>query len=139
VGDPTLESQILSAVTGNEVSPEAFNRLGERVFNLQRAILMREGWGGREGDRLLDYLFTEPIQYVLFNRECVECVVPGPDGKLASRQGETIKREAFETLKNDYYELRGWDITSGLQTRTKLQELGLEDIAKGLEGLGLLR
>ena len=135
VGDATLESQILSAVTGNEVSPEALNRLGEKVFNLQRAILTREDWGGRDGDRLLDHLFTEPIHYVRFDRECV---VPGPDGKPASRQGQTIKREAFETLKNEYYELRGWDMTSGLQTKAKLRELELEDIAEGLDGLGLL-
>jgi aldehyde:ferredoxin oxidoreductase len=135
-GDATLESQILSAVTGKEFSPEGLNDLGERVFNLQRGILMREGWEGRKGDRLFDHLFMEPIQYVRFNRECV---VPGPDGKPASRQGEAIKREAFENLKSDYYGLRGWDITSGLQTKTKLQELGLEDIAKELEGLGLLR
>ncbi len=136
VGDPTLESQILSAVTGKEMSPKALDRLGERVFNLQRAILMREGWGGREGDRLLDYLFTEPIQYVRFNRECV---VPGPGGKPASRQGETIHRETFEELKSEYYELRGWDRTSGLQRKTKLQELGLQDIAEGLERSELLR
>jgi len=136
VGDPTLESQILSVVTGKEFSPEGLDQLGERVFNLQRAILMREGWGGREGDRLFDYLLIEPIQYVRFNRGCI---VPGPDGKPASRQGETIKREAFENLKSDYYGLRGWDITSGFQTKAKLQELELEDIAEGLEGLGLLR
>ncbi len=135
-GDPTLESQILSAVTGKEFSPEAVDQLGEKVFNLQRAILMREGWGGREGDRLLDHLFTEPIQYVRFDRECI---VPGPDGKSGSRQGKMINREAFENLKSDYYRLRGWDITSGMQTKTKLQELGLKDIAEEMGRLDLFK
>jgi aldehyde:ferredoxin oxidoreductase len=51
VGDPTLESQIYSAITGKETSEEELYRIGERIFNLQRAIQLREGWGGRDGDR----------------------------------------------------------------------------------------
>ena len=46
VGDPTLESQIVSAVTGRELDEEGLNRIGERVFNLQRAIHIREGHKG---------------------------------------------------------------------------------------------
>jgi aldehyde:ferredoxin oxidoreductase len=136
VGDPTLESQIFSAVTGRKVSPEALDELGERVFNLQRALLLREGWGGREGDHLLNYLFKEPLQFVRFNRECI---VPGRDGNPVSRRGEMINREEFENLKSEYYELRGWDVTSGFQTKGKLKELEMEDIARDLEGSGLLK
>jgi aldehyde:ferredoxin oxidoreductase len=36
-------------------------------------------------------------------------------------------------MKQEYYQLRGWDQTSGLQTRAKLEELKLIDIADGLE------
>jgi aldehyde:ferredoxin oxidoreductase len=32
---------------------------------------------------------------------------------------------------SEYYQLRGWD-QSGLQTKEKLSELGLDDIAKEL-------
>jgi len=46
-GDPSLESNILSAVIGKEYDEESLNRVGERVFNLQRAILLREGHKAR--------------------------------------------------------------------------------------------
>ncbi|MFC2072932.1 aldehyde ferredoxin oxidoreductase N-terminal domain-containing protein [Chloroflexota bacterium] len=38
-----------------------------------------------------------------------------------------------EKLKDEYYALRGWDITSGWQTMATLRELRLEDIARELE------
>ena len=41
---------------------EGLNKIGERIFNLQRAIRMREGWGGRHGDRLLDAFHDIPKQ-----------------------------------------------------------------------------
>jgi aldehyde:ferredoxin oxidoreductase len=47
VGDPSLESQILWAITGQEIDEAGLNRMGERIGNLQRAVLLRQGWGGR--------------------------------------------------------------------------------------------
>ena len=37
-----------------------------------------------------------------------------------------------------FYELHGWDIETGLQTRKSLLELELEDIAGNLEKAGRL-
>jgi aldehyde:ferredoxin oxidoreductase len=42
-------------------------------------------------------------------------------------------------MKSDYYELRGWDVESGLPTRAKLEELKLNDVAADLEERGLLK
>jgi aldehyde:ferredoxin oxidoreductase len=136
VGDPTMESQVLSAITGREMDEVGLNEIGERIFNLQRAILMRQGWGGRDGDRLLDYLHEEPIQYLRFDRECV---VLGKNGEVTTRKGAVVEREAFERMKSEYYELRGWDVESGLQTKTRLEELQLGDVASDLETRGLLK
>ena len=44
-----------------------------------------------------------------------------------------MDREEFERMKDEYYRLRGWDVASGLQTKKKLDELGLEDIMVDLE------
>lgn len=44
----TLESQIISAVTGRKINETELMKMGERIFNLQRAILLRQGWGGRK-------------------------------------------------------------------------------------------
>jgi aldehyde:ferredoxin oxidoreductase len=135
VGDPTLESRMLSAVIGRQMDEEALNRIGERVFNLQRAILVREGHHGREDDTLPERWFTTPIKYDSVN---TECLVPGKDGAVVSRKGAVVDREEFERMKDEYYQLRQWDIAKGLQTKTKLHELGLEDIAADLERRGLL-
>jgi aldehyde:ferredoxin oxidoreductase len=134
-GDPTMESQVFSAVTGKETDEEELNRLGERIFNLQRAIHLREGWGGRQGDTLLDAFYKIPIDSVRFNPDCL---VPGKGGQPFSLKGTVVDTEKFEKMKSEYYELRGWDITSGLPTMTKLQELELADVASDLEKRGLL-
>jgi aldehyde:ferredoxin oxidoreductase len=135
-GDYALVSQIYSAVTGWELDEQELDAIGERIFNLQRAVLLRQGWGAREGDKLLDYHHEEPIAYVRFNPECK---VPGRDGEATSRQGMVIDRGKFEKMKSEYYERRGWDVASGLQTRAKLTELRLGDIADDLDKRGLLR
>jgi aldehyde:ferredoxin oxidoreductase len=136
IGLFTLESRILSAITGKEFDEEQMNFLGERIFNLNRAVLMRDGWGGRQGDTIMDYLYKEPLGSVFFNPDCL---VPGKGGQPAERKTAVIERDAFERLKDEYYTLRGWDVESGYQTREKLAELGLSDIAAGLETRGLVR
>jgi hypothetical protein len=42
-------------------------------------------------------------------------------------------------MKGEFYQIRGWDVPSGLQRKAKLEELGLNDVAKTLEREGLLR
>jgi aldehyde:ferredoxin oxidoreductase len=134
VGDPTVESKILSAVTGNEVDEDGLNAIGERVFNLMRAISVREGHRGRDSDQVPDHCYTVPLQYEMSNPECL---VPGKDGEIISRQGAVVDREAFERMKDEYYQLRHWDVATGLQTKTSLKELGLEDVARDLGQRGL--
>ncbi len=101
VGDPTLESRFLSAVIGKDIDEEGLRRIGERVFNLQRAILVREGHAGKEFDKLDERCFTEPLSYDLSNPDCI---VPGRDGEIASRKGAVVDREKFE---NEGYFNRG--------------------------------
>jgi len=134
-GDPSLESRLFSAITGREIDEAGLNKIGERIYNLQRAVLIRQGWGGRKGDRLLDYLFEEPLEGVFFNPDCL---VPGKNGRVVSKKGNIIDRQAFEKLKSEYYALRGWDVTSGLLTGAGLQELGLADMIADLKAEDLL-
>lgn len=136
VGDPTLESRLLSAVTGMGVDEAELYRFGERAFNLQRAILALEGHRGRDDDRLPEFCYSIPLARHFINPECL---VPGRGGEVICRKGAVVEREKFEALKDEYYRLRGWDVSSGLQTGAKLKELGLDDVAKRLEGEGLLR
>ena len=130
----TLESMILSAITGKKMSEEQMLRTGERIYNLQRAILVRQGWQGRKGDTLPEFLFTDPVESTFFDPECL---VPGKDGERVSRKGAVIDRSCFEKLKDEYYALRGWEVASGLQTTARLEELGLADVAEDLKGRGM--
>jgi aldehyde:ferredoxin oxidoreductase len=126
VGDPAIESLVLSAITGKATSKDELLLTGERIFNLQRAILLRHGWGGNQGDHILDYFFTHPLQpgEVFFNPEGI---MPGPGGKLISRLHLTLDRNGYNKMKRDYYRLRGWDQASGLLKVSKLKSLNLKD------------
>lgn len=136
IGAFTLESQILSAVTGRIITEAELSKMGERIFNLQRAVLARQGWGGRAGDSIFSYLHQEPIDWVFFDPECI---VPDKNGRPISRKGAVMRKEEFEKLKDEYYTLRGWDIESGFQTKAKLEELEMNDIASELEKRNLLK
>jgi len=136
VGDPSLESQICAAVTGREIDEAGLYKIGERICNLQRAILAREGHKGREYDVIDEYNFTTPLKGDFGN---TDCIVPGREGELFSRKDIVLDREQFEKMKGEFYRIRGWDVPSGLQKRAKLEELGLGYVAKTLEREGLLR
>jgi len=135
IGDPTIESRVFQAVTGLETDEETLYRMGERVFNLQRAVLIRERQEGRKSDTLIESDFTVPVKFAPDNPECL---VPGKGGEIISRKGAVVDRKQFEKMKDEYYQLRGWDVATGFQTKAKLEELGLQDITKDLESRGLV-
>lgn len=135
VGDPTLESKLLSAVTGCERSEVDLYRIGERVFNLQRATLVMEGHRGKDFDVIPGHCHTEPLQYDQLNPECL---VPGKEGQVISRRGAIVNRTEFDLMRKEYYALRGWDTATGFQTQGTLDSLGLTDVAFTLEKRGLL-
>jgi aldehyde:ferredoxin oxidoreductase len=134
--DTVTEEQVYTAITGKEIDTAEFNRTGERIFNLQRAILLRQGWGGRKGDTILGYFFTEPFKKgeLFFNEEGL---MPGSDGEVISKIGATVDRNEFEKMKTEYYGHRGWDAATGYPTKAKLEELGLKDVAADLAMRGL--
>ena len=135
---PALEWQIFSAVTGRDVDEAGLNRLGERNFNMQRALHLKHGWKGRDDDQMMDYYFNQPLKKgELFCDP--ECIVPGKGDEIISVEGRVFDRQDFEKLKDEYYELRGWDVETGLPKKQTLKDFDLEDIADGLAERGLLK
>ncbi len=113
---PNILSQLYSAFTGWDTSPEDVMQSGERIFNLFKAHAVRQGQSKKDDD-WPDRFYQEPL-------------ADGPQkGAILSRS------EIIETL-DEYYELRGWDKRSGIPTREKLNELGLGDVADDLQKLG---
>jgi aldehyde:ferredoxin oxidoreductase len=129
VGDPTLESRIFSAVTGIETDEKELNRYGERIFNLQRAVLLREGWRPKLDDVPAAFNYEDPVDTVFMNPDVI---VPGPGNDVISRKGQTLDREDFDAMQKEFYELRGWDSESGRQKAQTLERLGLSDLIQEL-------
>ncbi|RLI20994.1 aldehyde ferredoxin oxidoreductase, partial [Candidatus Bathyarchaeota archaeon] len=106
-----------SACTGIETSEKDLQKAGERIFNLLRAIdIKNHGRSRREDEKTVDYF-----------------MYPGKDDEVM------LDKEKFLRLMNKYYELRGWDIESGWPKRSKLEELGLKEVADELDSLRAYR
>jgi aldehyde:ferredoxin oxidoreductase len=105
---PTHVVGMLSAATGWEVDLEEAMRIGERAWNLKRAINNRLGLT-RANDRLPKALLT-----------------PLPDG------GSEGHVPDLELMLQEYYAVRGWDATTGRPTPDKLRELGLDHVVDDL-------
>jgi aldehyde:ferredoxin oxidoreductase len=108
-GDTSLESRLLEAVTDYRLTERELNRVGERVWNLSRAIMAKEGRTRKE-DTFHESFFKE-----------------GPKEKA-------VPKDDFESAKTSYYRLRGWDEATGWPTREKLEEIDLSDVARDLFG-----
>lgn len=135
VGDPSVESKIFSAITGSDITEEGLNRVGERIFNLQRAILVREGHRGREYDTLPEVSYTVPLESERLNPDCI---LPGKNGEIISRKGAFFDKKKFQKILTEFYELRGWDKETGLQKKAQLEGLGLQDVARYMSAEGCL-
>jgi aldehyde:ferredoxin oxidoreductase len=128
MGDTTIESKLLSAVTGIEYSEKELDRIGECIWNVQRAIMVREG-RRKEEDTLHEAYFRET------NTERREKGEAQFHTNVASDQTKPIPRQTFEEAKETYYRIRGWDEKTGHPTREKLVALGLDEIVEQLEPL----
>ncbi|UCG12013.1 MAG: hypothetical protein JSU72_16075 [Deltaproteobacteria bacterium] len=136
VGDPTLESRLFTAVTGIETDETELNQYGERVFNLQRGVLLREGWRPKVHDVPEEFNFIDPVETVFMNPDVM---VPGPGREVISRKGQTLDRHVYDQMRMEFYELRGWDAESGLQKAETLERLGLPELLQDLKRIGLIK
>ena len=104
-----------TAATGVPLDEAGLFKIGERICNLERAIVVRDG-RTRTTDNLPDFFFRVPV----------------PDGP---QKGRKLDRKKFEEMKDEYYRLRGWDVKTGLPKRRTLEEMGMKDVADYLDRL----
>jgi aldehyde:ferredoxin oxidoreductase len=135
-GDPTLESKLFSVVTGIDTDEAGLDLYGERIFNQQRAILLREGWKAKEDDAPSEFNFTEPIAHDPLNPQLI---VPGPTEEPVSVKGTVLDRDEFEAMRKEFYQLRNWDPETGLQKTEHLKRLGMPEVAGELQKRGLVK
>jgi len=108
---------LFMSVTGWDASPTELLQVGERSFNLTRAFNAREGFT-RKDDTLPRRVMG-----------------PLPEGVL---KGEAFPDHVLEGMLDLYYDYRGWDRKRGWPKKEKLEELGLEEVAKDLSRRGLI-
>jgi len=94
-------AELLTAVTGWNLTEQEILKIGERIYNLERVILNKYGFDGKD-DTLPKRLLEEPM----------------PEGPA---KDQTIE---LEKMKEEYYKLRGW--VNGVPTKEKLEELEIE-------------
>jgi len=94
-------AELLSAVTGWDLTEDEILKIGERIYNLERVILNKYGFDGKD-DTLPKRLLEEPM----------------PEGPA---KGHVVE---LEKMREEYYELRGW--VNGVPTEEKLKELEIE-------------
>ncbi|MBI3762053.1 MAG: aldehyde:ferredoxin oxidoreductase, partial [Chloroflexi bacterium] len=107
---PATTRDLLNAATGYGDSLDELMRLGERAWNLKRAINNRLGLT-RANDKLPTLLLK-----------------PYAEGGAAGFVPD------LDTLLTDYCRVRGWDEATGRPTRLTLSALGLPDVADDLWG-----
>jgi aldehyde:ferredoxin oxidoreductase len=106
---PTSYADMISSFLGEDISPEEFMEMGERIFNIQRLFLVREGMG-RKDDIYPDRFFIEKM----------------PEGPSA---GAVLSRETISGVLDEYYDARGWDRETGRPTPQTLGRLGIQEKA----------
>ena len=115
---PTHFAKLYSSCTGWDISSREIMKAGERIYNLMKAYLVREGIT-RQDDDWPARFYEEPI-------------LDGPT------KGTTLPRAAMNKLLDEFYEKMGWDKKTGAPTRDKLLELDLEEVAEELASIGKL-
>jgi len=100
-------SRLIELATGLRITPKALMDVGERIYTLERMMLVQEGLCRRD-DTLPQRYFDEPI-------------AEGP------AKGAVITREDFDGMLDEYYGLHGWD-RGGVPKVGTLRRLGIKSL-----------
>lgn len=109
---PQQTSEMIAALTGWNTSVMELWLAAERAYSVARAFNAREGL--RAEDDLIHPRFTQPL----------------PSGKVA---GKTFGMDEYRAALRCFYDLMGWDATSGAPTRAHLLDLGIAWVVDLLE------
>jgi aldehyde:ferredoxin oxidoreductase len=108
VEGPLVEHHLFTAGTGLDWSPDQFDRAGERICTLERALQVRH-WGR---DRALDETLLPYFEQPEFDVNPL----------LGQRYG--LDRAQFAPVLTEFYRLHGWD-ANGQPRREGMEALGM--------------
>ena len=102
---------------GWDVSMYEMERVGQRAMDMARAFNGREGFTAQDDN--LPQRFLSPFE----------------SGPLA---GSRINDQYLESMKQNHYRMMGWDVETGIPTRERLEEMGIDWVAEELARFGRL-
>ena len=107
---------LYSALTGIDSTPVQLMKASERAWTIGKLLNTREGFD-RKADKIPEAWFKPLVR-------------EGKEYRITDYYAtHTLTREDVERFLDDYYDERGYDRQSGLPSREKLKELGLESMA----------
>jgi len=104
--------RLVKVVTGMDFSIDDLKDIADRIWTLERAFNIREG-EDRSSDTLPWRFINEPI----------------PSGPS---KGKYIPEDLLNSLLDETYKERGWDLKTGLPTKETLERLGLQGVLKDI-------
>jgi len=102
-------AEVIHAATGVSMDAGAVARVGERIVNIERAFLVREGVT-RKDDTMPSRFLHEPFTN-------------------GNSKGSVFE---LEPMLNEYYAERRWDLRTGIPNRQKLKQLDLGYVADAI-------
>jgi aldehyde:ferredoxin oxidoreductase len=104
-----MEYYLFKLGTGTEWDIGEFELAAGRVFNLERAVLIRHWGRNRSMDEMVLPFFEQPEG---FKNPFLE-------------KRHKLDRKEFKVVLDEFYSLHGWNPETGRPTRQRLSELGL--------------
>jgi aldehyde:ferredoxin oxidoreductase len=130
------EPKFLNAVTGKDITFVEGMDMGRKIWNLDQAIWTLQG-RHRNMVHFSDYIYDIPLA----KSPLYVTVRKNGDWTYLKRNdplNRSIDRKKFEEFKTSFYNLEGWDHSTGYPSRSTLESLGLEYVADALEANGKL-
>lgn len=118
-GDPDMERKLYCSATGRDVDVPEWLRIGERIVNLDRCLMVREG-RRKKDDTVGEFHFRVPETAV-------------PPWEKPQPVPPVANKEKFEAMRDEFYRLREWDPETGIPTHAKLRSLDLADVAEQID------
>jgi aldehyde:ferredoxin oxidoreductase len=125
---------LYEGMTGEKITADELLTHSERVYNLQRVLALRLGYGTREHDyppyRAVGPVTDEEYESRVdrYDKQLQENAGFNIDGLSISERNALLRKyreERYELLIDAVYKRRGWD-SNGIPTIEKLHQLGID-------------
>lgn len=103
-------AQLIKCGMGLELSPQEVFEVGERITTIERMFIAREGV--RRKDDFPPERYFKPLKWT--------------EGMDESLKDVKLDRECFNAMLDEYYQLHGWNIETGIPLPETVARLGLD-------------